>query len=112
MCAVASRAVTETELVRICVDSQGLPESAEWAAGMWVNFPAALARRMASRSLDEPDTRALARATANELRMIAAYTPDPPISARLPVNYRRVPSDGCSGRVAPPGAAFPAGPSI
>jgi peptidoglycan/xylan/chitin deacetylase (PgdA/CDA1 family) len=91
MCAVASRSVTETELVRICVGSQGLPESAEWAAGMWVNFPAALARRVASRSLDEPDTRALARATANELRMIAAYTPDPPISARLPVNYRRVP---------------------
>jgi peptidoglycan/xylan/chitin deacetylase (PgdA/CDA1 family) len=91
MCAVASRSVTETDLVRICVGSKGLPERVEWAAGMWVNFPAALARRVASRAFDEPDTRALACTAANELRMVAAYTPNPPTSARLPINYRRVP---------------------
>src|SRR6266404_188178 len=91
MCAVASRSVTEPDLVRICVGSKGLPERAEWAVGTLVNFPAALARRVASQAFAEPDTRALAGAAANELRMVAAYTPDPPTSARLPINYRRVP---------------------
>jgi peptidoglycan/xylan/chitin deacetylase (PgdA/CDA1 family) len=91
MCAVASRPVTETDLVRICVDSKSLPQRVEWAAGMWVNFPAALARRVASRAFADPDTRALAGTAASELRMVAAYTPDPPTSARLPINYRRVP---------------------
>lgn len=83
--------MTETELVRICLGSIGLPERAKWAAGMWVNFPAALASRVASRSFEEPDTRALAGVTAGELRMLAAYTPDPPSSVRLPFNYRHVP---------------------
>jgi peptidoglycan/xylan/chitin deacetylase (PgdA/CDA1 family) len=91
MCAVASQSVTETDLVRICVDSKSLPQRVEWAAGMWVNFPAALARRVTSRALDAPDTRALAGTAANELRMVAAYTCNPPTSARLPINYRRVP---------------------
>src|SRR5262249_52317256 len=91
MCAVASQSVTETDLVRICVDSKSLPQRVEWAAGMWVNFPAALARRVTSRAFDAPDTRALAGTAANELRMVAAYTSDPPTSARLPINYRRVP---------------------
>jgi peptidoglycan/xylan/chitin deacetylase (PgdA/CDA1 family) len=91
MCTAASRSVTEAELVRVRIDSKGLPERVQWAEGMWVNFPAALARCVASFAFDEPDTRALARTSAKELRMLAAYTPDPPASARLPVNYRRVP---------------------
>jgi peptidoglycan/xylan/chitin deacetylase (PgdA/CDA1 family) len=91
MCAAASRSVTEAELVRVRIDSKGLPERVRWAQGMWVNLPAPLARCVASFAFDEPDTRALAHTSANELRMLAAYTPDPPASARLPINYRRVP---------------------
>jgi peptidoglycan/xylan/chitin deacetylase (PgdA/CDA1 family) len=91
MCAAASRSVTEAELVRVRIDSKGLPERVQWAEGMWVNLPAPLARCVASFAFDEPDTRSLAHTSANELRMLAAYTPDPPASARLPINYRRVP---------------------
>jgi len=83
--------VTEAELVRVRIDSKGLPERVRWAKGMWVNLPAPLARCVASFAFDEPDTRALAHTSANQLRMFAAYTPDPPASARLPINYRRVP---------------------
>ncbi|PWT89937.1 MAG: hypothetical protein C5B56_06260 [Proteobacteria bacterium] len=58
---------------------------------MWVTFPAALAECVSSASFDEPDTRALAGLAARQLRMLAAYTPTPPASARLPFSYRRVP---------------------
>ncbi len=89
MCAVASGSLTE--LVRVCIGGKGLPERAQWAAGMWVTFPAALADCVASASFDEPETRTLAGLAATQLRMLAAYTPSPPVSARLPFSYRRVP---------------------
>jgi peptidoglycan/xylan/chitin deacetylase (PgdA/CDA1 family) len=84
--------VTESELVRIRIDGDGFPERAKWATGMWVNFPEPLAARVTSQSLEQSDTPTLAGTAADELRMLAAYTPAPPVSARLPVNYRRMPA--------------------
>src|SRR5262249_59077856 len=46
---------------------------------------------LVSGSLDEPAAHALAGSAATELRMLAAYTPTPPASVRLPSSYRRVP---------------------
>ena len=72
MCAAASGSVTK--LVRICIGGKGLPERAQWAAGMWVTFPAALAECVASASFDEPETRALAGLAARGVAVPADFS--------------------------------------
>jgi peptidoglycan/xylan/chitin deacetylase (PgdA/CDA1 family) len=83
--------VTDFELVQICVSANGLPERLRWAAGMSVNLPEPLARCVASMGYEEPETKVLAERSLHYLRMRAAYTPDPPFSARLPFSYRSIP---------------------
>jgi hypothetical protein len=84
--------MTDSALVRIRVDSPKLPDRVDWAAGLWVSLPPPLADRIQASNFDAPETRFLAARFAHELRGRAAYTPVPPISARLPFQYRRIPA--------------------
>ena len=83
--------MTDFELVQLCISANGLPERLRWAAGMSVKLPEPLARCLTLMSYEEPETKALAERSLHYLRTRAAYTPDPPFSARLPFSYRRIP---------------------
>jgi peptidoglycan/xylan/chitin deacetylase (PgdA/CDA1 family) len=83
--------VAEVELTPICISANGLQERLQWAAGMLVKLPEPLARCLTSMSYEEPVTKAAAERALHNLRMRAAYTPNPPFSARLPFSYVWVP---------------------
>jgi peptidoglycan/xylan/chitin deacetylase (PgdA/CDA1 family) len=83
--------MAEAGLVRLRVGSKGLPSRLGWAEGLWVNLPAELARRMTSLEFPDAETQTLAGQSAHQLRMLAAFTPVLPMSARLPFSYRHIP---------------------
>jgi hypothetical protein len=79
------------DLVKLC--ARDLPARAAWAACLTVRMPAALALWLERQDgdWDDPGLRDTARRAADDLRMRAAFTETPPVSSRLPVNYRAVP---------------------
>src|SRR5262245_40394473 len=80
-----------TELVEVCPG--GLPPRAAWAEGLRVRVPAALAGvfKKSADAWEDEYLRNQARRAADDLRLRAAFTESPPLSARLPVSYRTVP---------------------
>jgi peptidoglycan/xylan/chitin deacetylase (PgdA/CDA1 family) len=85
--------VSDEGLTTVVVDAGRLPRRVAWADGLTVRVPAWLATRVREGSPfeDQADPVAVG-AAADDLRTRAAYTNRPPASARLPVNYRRVPA--------------------
>jgi hypothetical protein len=62
--------MTGLELVRICISGKGVPERIRWAADMSVSLPEPLARCLSSMSYDEAETKALARRSLHNIRII------------------------------------------
>lgn len=85
--------MSDSDLATIALAADRLPEAASWADGFVVRLPASLAEIIAAspNSFCDASAREQARNAARELRLRAAFTPDPPASSRLPISYHSVP---------------------
>jgi peptidoglycan/xylan/chitin deacetylase (PgdA/CDA1 family) len=87
--------MTDDPLRRIRIDAKTLPKRLGWADGMPVSLPESLAQLVErGAALDDPALIPRMTRAAEDLRNRAAYVASPPVSARLPVSYRRIPSIG------------------
>lgn len=70
-----------------------LPARAGWAVDLPMHMPQNLAACLSDADgiWDEQTMRQLAREAATDLRGRAAYTDNPPVTSRLPMNYRKIP---------------------
>jgi peptidoglycan/xylan/chitin deacetylase (PgdA/CDA1 family) len=91
MFASVKRPAADGDLARVRVSTSALPDRIGWAGDLWVSVPQPLAARLAASDYDDPETHLLADRSVDHLRMRRAYTPVPPVSARLPFSYRRIP---------------------
>ena len=81
-----------TNLATFVADAEALPEPVKWAANLPVRIPELLAQAIkdAHASIDDA-VHSYAMRAADDLRMRAAFTPNSPLSSRLPAHYHSVP---------------------
>ena len=90
--ATLANTVSHTALVDFFVDGDTLPPSIKWSTGLPLHVPDELAQAIKCGSIEvDETTRVLAAKVAIELRIRAAFTPNSPLSSRLPAHYHNIP---------------------
>ena len=87
--------MTDAELIRFNADDGEIPERVSWATGLEIKLPDALLGRLIaekSAAFSDGPHRDDVAVIARDLRMRAAFTPDPPVSGRLGFHYHRIPA--------------------